>query len=489
MNYQSSKVALILFNDFLRNKNGNFAIIFALALIPVLGVIGVAIDYARALEVRTHLASALDSALLAAKQEYDNDNSVDLNEVITAFINANYDKAGSTISSRPEVSHSVGKNGALGATATAGVPTTFTQLLNFKSIPVSASSTVTNGGTSIEVALVVDNSGSMMGSKLSSLEKSATDMVDALMPKNKSDNAKIALVPFSSYVNIGTKHRNEPGVDVPADYSVKRKAGCWNTYPNSTRKCKKTEYKTTCYNDGVPYTCTKTKYSDCTGDSGDPVEKCSSGKTVEYRWYGCVASREAPLNTSDDSYWAEVPGMMGSSNNCEYSELTRLTNNKETIRSGIGKMKARGETYLPAGLMWGWRALSDSIPFADGVSYSELQKVKKAIVLMTDGANTKSMKLSQGEHTQNNKDGLIWSHDAGDFDEANYLASELCDNIKAEDVMIYTIAFDVADPTVKALMSNCAGNGGKYYGASDRTELAAAFKKIAASLQSLRLSK
>jgi len=51
---------------FSRNERGNIAIIFALALLPIMAFLGSAIDYTMAVRARTKLSSSLDSALLAA---------------------------------------------------------------------------------------------------------------------------------------------------------------------------------------------------------------------------------------------------------------------------------------------------------------------------------------------------------------------------------------------------------------------------------------
>ena len=68
--------------------------------------------------------------------------------------------------------------------------------------------------------------------------------------------------------------------------------------------------------------------------------------------------------------------------------------------------------------------------------------------------------------------------------------AELCENIKAKDVIVHTIAFEVAEGSpVEDLMRNCAGNGGRYFDADNSTELAAAFKQIALALLNLRLSR
>ena len=94
---------------------------------------------------------------------------------------------------------------------------------------------------------------------------------------------------------------------------------------------------------------------------------------------------------------------------------------------------------------------------------------------MTDGQNTKSPDYP----THNNSDEVT----------ANQLTKELCENIKAEDIVIYTIAFEVSDQTIKFLLEDCGTSSGHYFEAENAHDLSVAFASIAASLQSMSLSK
>ena len=53
------------FRLFARNTKGNVAVLFGLALIPIMIAIGGAVDYGRALLVRERMADAADAAALA----------------------------------------------------------------------------------------------------------------------------------------------------------------------------------------------------------------------------------------------------------------------------------------------------------------------------------------------------------------------------------------------------------------------------------------
>ncbi len=96
------------------------------------------------------------------------------------------------------------------------------------------------------------------------------------------------------------------------------------------------------------------------------------------------------------------------------------------------------------------------------------------MVVMTDGANTKSP--------------IYPDHTGGDAALANSLTNEVCTAVKAKGVTIYTVAFDVVEPTIQALLQGCASSSGNYYEASDATALAEAFKKIADAMKVVRLT-
>ncbi len=485
------------FEGFSRSTRGATVVIFAFMAVPVMALAGGVVDYGTALRVKSELSATLDAALLAATQAYALDDTVDTTKMVNDFVEKNYSDAGKKLLSTSLVVNdpTISAEGEMTARLDVKVPTSFLKLVGFNEFDFSVSSSAMVGGQSLEVAVVLDNTGSMSGAKLNALKDAATDLVDNLIQDGK-DTVKMSLVPFADYVNIGVANRFEAGIDVPSDftYSSTSPAGtsCWNTYPDSTQTCTNSPYEGTCYNDGVPYSCTKNNWS-CTGDKGTPVKVCKEypekTKTWNYRWHGCVASRPHDLNVKDEGYATEVPGLMSTWNWCQQiSPITRLTSDKMTITDAIDAMKAKRNTYIPAGLAWGWRSISNQTPFADGVAYSN-NTVKKAIILMTDGNNTKSMKKWVNKATSNNS-GEVWGHNAGNVAQANAMTSELCTNIKAKGIVIHTIAFDVpAGSSVETLMKNCAGNGGKYFDAEDSDQLSKAFKQIALALLNLRLSK
>ncbi|HYF56105.1 MAG TPA: hypothetical protein VEA41_17765, partial [Salinarimonas sp.] len=116
-------------------------------------------------------------------------------------------------------------------------------------------------------------------------------------------------------------------------------------------------------------------------------------------------------------------------------------------KSRINALTTEGETYIPAGLIWGWRALSTQAPIAARDSQAGAQ-VSRYMVLVTDGQNTRSVNTSNSS-----------LHDGSNPTEANTVMRTTCQNMAADKVSgikLYTIAFEVTDPTVKQLLEECS---------------------------------
>lgn len=150
--------------------------------------------------------------------------------------------------------------------------------------------------------------------------------------------------------------------------------------------------------------------------------------------------------------------------------MTQLTTSDSTITSQIANMVAQGETYIPAGVMWGLRVLSPNAPLADGAPYGS----KKIMILMTDGYNTKSQ--------------FDTGHEGSDVTAANTVMTQLCDVARSQSIEMYTIAFEVTDNQVKQRLQQCAVDNQHYFDAQSNQALSDAFNKISGSVIKLALS-
>lgn len=394
----------------LQNEDGSIAVIFAVTLSVVILVGGIALDYARGISTRTDMQTAADAAVLAAvraKSADDNLGIGQLKQIARDYFNRNYSE---TLGINDFQLVDEG-NGAYRIEVSAEMTATLIRVGGFTNMSLNVSSTAaTSQSRPLELALVLDNTGSMAGSKLATLKTAANDLIDTMLANGGGGQTDIALVPFGMYVNVGVANAAAAWVDV-----------------------------------------------------ADPDD-----------WNGCAGSRDYPLNIQDGSYGTDqVPGLLDTS--CG-DEITPLSSNANQLKSAINSMSAGGWTYIPSGLAWGWRTLSSEAPYTEGKTQAEMtdEGGTKAIVLMTDGENTRSPSYPD--------------HDGWDTSLANTITSELCTNVKGQEVVIYTIAFEVSDTTTKDMLKNCATKTNYYYDASNSSELAEAFNTIAGELKQLRLT-
>ncbi|HEX2559935.1 pilus assembly protein TadG-related protein [Phenylobacterium sp.] len=370
------------------------------------------------------------------------------------------------------------------ATATADIDPYFLNMFMGGPVDIAVDSEVTRQmDGSLEVALVLDVTLSMAGSKIDALQDAAEALVKKIT-KVKDADVKVGVVPFSNYVNVGVSNRNEPWVSGAADkvWTTTTPEGCHPDVTQSTYCVKwAPNYSCTKYNDGVPYqttcsgACTQTKT-----DYYDPPKKGSCWKesttTHTAKWSGCVGSPAYPGNVQDKASNV-YPAKFGS---CA-PELAPLTDKLGPVESAIKSLKAGGNTYIPGGLAWGWNLLSPTAPFTEAAAYDpKNKKPRKALVLMTDGANTMYVDAS-GNH--------VYVGDGKPAPQADKYTAELCENIKKQKIEVYTVAFQIDIPSAHEMLAKCATSPGHYFKADSSEELLAAFEAIAKSLENLRITR
>jgi Flp pilus assembly protein TadG len=151
---------------FIKRREGNTAIIFGLAAIPVVVAAGMAVDVTRAYMVKERLSAALDAASLAAASEGSLNQAQMLTKLQQYFL-ANYPSTalGYNITVTP-LDTNADPNGSVSAQvvnyqAQATVDMSFMSLVGVSNITVTALAQ-THRGFGLEIALVLDNTGSML---------------------------------------------------------------------------------------------------------------------------------------------------------------------------------------------------------------------------------------------------------------------------------------------------------------------------------------
>ncbi|MEM1391050.1 MAG: VWA domain-containing protein [Pseudomonadota bacterium] len=462
--------------------SANAAVIFAMSLLPIFVVLGFTLDHNRQHSEQRKVQAAVDATVLAvarASMEADLTEG-ELVPIAQKVFDSQY-IGHDSVKLKPINVKIV--DDEIVVSVDGQMETALMNIAGTDEIGVGAeAAAVYKLDIPVEIALVLDTSGSMSGKKLNDLKTSARSLVDIVLPSmtaSENANVKMSVVPFARYVNVGTSNLYEPWLDAPANKSgikqscsvtssAKKAAGCsqksysCTKWSGSKEKGNLKSYQGTC----KKWVCPK---------DAEPEKTCKN-KTWSNKWYGCVASRPYPLNINDEDYLSnQVKGFYG--NACP-AALQPLTNSHQKIDQAIGKLSAKNDTYIPTGLVWGYRTLSPSAPFDEGQSYETMndENGRKVLILMSDGANTRSPK-SNGKH------------DGNDQALADTYTLEVCDEAKAQEIEIYTIAFDLKDTATKTMLESCATSSDYFFDAADAAELDKAFKDIGEDLsESLALS-
>ena len=459
------------FRKFRNDRSGAAAVIFAITLLPMAFAIGAAIDYASAIRMRATLTSSLDSAALAVAVAQVSGQNVNLaNGALTQAVKKQLQGALGPYGASAQVSTtaSIDASGALEASAQITVPTQLMGIVGISSINVNATTRVSMPGGPVELAMALDTTASMAGAKIDALKAAATDLNNTLFSiPNAAANVKVAVVPFNQYVNIGLADRNASWLTGAQDYTTPASGSCQDL-PNMVCTGGYTTINSTCTSDGLTYPCS---YNSCNAYTQQGTyQSCPSA--VDHVWHGCVGSRNLPTDVDANADRADVGNPVPALIDYWCSPpLLRLTNNQATVQATINSLSASGETYIPPGLLWGWRTLSPNTPYADGAAYNS--RTRKYIVLMTDGFNT---------HSPNYPD-----HSGADTVTANNLTAQTCASIKANGIKIFTVAFQVTDLTIKAILQNCASSSTAYFDSTSAADLQTAFQAIGNAITQVRI--
>jgi Flp pilus assembly protein TadG len=529
---QASKLRL---RRFARDAKGNVAILFGICVIPLLLAVGVAVDYGRALVVRDRMADAADSAALAIGS-WTGLTESQLKAKAQQYFDANFP---------PSAIGTVGKLNVLfvgddiNVTVSGQVPTTFMRLANVNQLDVGVDATITKKQRNIEVVLVLDTTGSMgSGGKLDALKNAAKKMVETLFGGNAtSDNVKIGVVPYAAAVNVGAdKLTSNPEwfdtntyttanntADPIAFEDLDKTSGIstiklykgsstglsnrsWAGCVRERSANNNTTYELTdappsssvAASRWVPYlapdepdSASGTNFSNNYISDGGTTATCVVGTTTNDKRQ-CRTAKYKNASVSSTS--------IGPDFSCPPAAITPMTNVASTINTAIDALVAKGNTVIPAGLLWGWRVISPGAPFTDGVDYSN-DKVVKAIVLLTDGDND----VSQGSNGFNksvyNAFGFAKNGHLGLTSGSNAEATldtkttTVCNAIKTVNpdnpILLYTIGFQVTTAS-QNLLKNCAStdeDGNKlFYNSPTNEQLASIFQDIAQGLSELRIA-
>jgi Flp pilus assembly protein TadG len=544
---------------FAREARGNVAMMFALALPPMLLVTLGGVDIHRASTVRLNLQDALDAATLAAaRSQYTDDPH--LNQVGLAALKSNLAGFSQVTLLTGQTRFSLDpKTGTVVGDAKVNVVTLVANIvlppygkIVDDQIVVGAHSEALRSNTRIEVALVLDNTGSMAGSKLTNTKAAAIDLINRLEAADsrsiEPDAIRISLVPFSMTVRVAQGGTNTaPGWMTNAidhtgggiysaasnpyslfDASAAGRFTLFGRLNTTWGGCVESrpqpyDIRDTAPSSGTPATMFVPYFAPDEPDRGDypndstwkvygyegndylddgragsnanPAFATGALRTAE--WFDRVRNTARYSTTPRSS----LTTSFGPNRGCTLQPLIRLTDDYDGLRTAVNRMVATGNTNVPLGTMWGWHTLSPNAPFGDGRAYGT-ERLKKIIIIMTDGENVMGESSSPSGSPYNGL-GYIWQNRLGitsgsdptrrqkmddRFDSATAGTEDMCGNMNAAGIEVYTVAVQV-DSTAQTLLRRCATDADHYFPVNSAYGIGAAFDRIAGAIENLRISR
>jgi Flp pilus assembly protein TadG len=202
-----------------RAREGQVAVTFTLALIPIIGFVGAAVDYSRANSDRTAMQAAVDSTALMMSKNVASLTPTQINAEATNYFNAIFTRSKDVSNVTVTTTYTTSGGPQVVVNATGTVATTFLKPIGIQSMMLNVSSTVKWGNMRLRVALVLDNTGSMAQySKLSTLKTALNDPSTGLLKQlqnaaTQNGDVYVSIVPFVKDVNVDPVNYNATWID------------------------------------------------------------------------------------------------------------------------------------------------------------------------------------------------------------------------------------------------------------------------------------
>lgn len=492
---------------FIRSQQGSVLPFIGIGLLMLTGATGTAIDMGRVQIVQSRMQSALDTAGLAVGTQI---STVNINTETSKYFYANFPVGylGTVITNLSAVPN--GTNSIITLSVAGTVPTTFMQIFGINTVNVSATSQITRNQSGLELVLVIDNTGSMGSSAGGSITKlqAAKDASNALLEilygpgNNTAPNLWVGVVPFSQTVNVGNTRTSwlDPAHMATLNWGPTSWGGCVEARTNGALNPKLD------ITDDPPSVRPFRQY----------YARCNTNTTYEdNRWYGVSPSKTNCLTAGTIAYNTPLSTSRGPNKSCPAASVLGMVAEKNTVSAKINSMNAVGLTQVHTGLAWGWRMLS---PRWRGLWGGQMDinnlplnyhtpLMNKVVILMTDGDNTIDGSSTIGTATSNPGEYTAYGYPnqnwlalgggtctttgncSAGVNEFNARTAKVCADMKAQGIIIYTIALGAqVSNTGKNMLRACASSPSYYFLSPTTATLTTIFQQIGDSLANLRVS-
>lgn len=496
---------LTLLRRFRSDRRGNIAILFGLAVVPIFGIMGAALDYSVANSQRTAIQAALDNTALTLSKMMPLSDA-DLQSYGWKVFNANLGSSPLQYT-QPNLTITQGANGKLMLQINTSYPMKMASVMTkffgmSPNMAVDAHSEVQWGNGRLRVALVLDNSGSMASAnKMTALKTAAKNLITTLsaVAKNPED-VYISIIPFSKDVNLGTATPNPDYIDWTewdsdngycSTDSGTRQSRCGTCSISSENK------KSDCTSAGV---CSLSQYSgknSCTNNGGTwNAGVWTSNWTADHsKWNGCVKDRGKSAGPGTNADYdqkidpvdqAKVETKFPAD---QYSLCTQavqgLTNTWATLNTIVDNMQPNGSTNQPIGLVWGWQSLGGGGPFEAKSMDTANYAYSQIIILLSDGLNTEDRWYGNGHDTSTDVNNRMYY-------KSGSTITGTCQNIKdvtINPITIYSVQVNTGGDAQSDVLKACASDASKFFELKTSDAIVTTFDQIGSALANIHLSK
>lgn len=527
-------------------QRGNIAITFAFAAIPVIALVGAAVDYSRANQLKAAMQTAVDSTALMLSKEAATDTTDILQQHALKYF--------TTLLNRPDlnqnqinvtVTYNTGSGPSIVVGATAQLPAQFVQVLkligsNFDTFTVAASSTAKWGITRLRVALVLDNTGSMADNgKMAALQGATVNLLNQLKGAvTTAGDVYVSIIPFVKDVNVGATYWNtdwiywgtsaqDPTYSDNASWDAKYgvcSGGSWSPRSQcfaNVGTCSVSGYTTqsTCTGAGTCSISGYTTQNSCTG--AGVCSKSQYTSRTQCRNNGGIWTNGVWTSanaTWTPTYTAWTPNAHNTWNGCVMDRgypiapntLSGLsgpdtTYNFDTNAVSPDPVTPRWSSLYPAeqygscpqavmGLNYDWSAMTTLVNnMSPAGNTNQALGLQLGWMSLVGGGPFTVPPLDQNyQYTQVIillTDGLNtqnrWSTNQNSIDTREAMT---CDNIRAAKVQLYTIQVNTSGDPTSTLLQNCATNSSMFYLLTSADQITATFQQIGTNLTKLRVA-
>jgi hypothetical protein len=342
-----------------------------------------------------------------------------------------------------------------------------------KEIPIGSRTEVVWGQNKVEVALALDNTGSMdSAGKLTQLISASNNLIEILKAAAQNDgDAKVAIIPF------GFQTRVDPDANRTAAWLR------WDLWEAQNGTCSSGDGNATQSTCGSAH-CSSSRWStrnECRDHDRTWYSAGTWTPADHSNWNGCIADRDKDPDVNYDVNDSAVAsgdiatkfpaaqecGSLATVMPLNYNWGDTTSIDSATLHGKINSMNAVGNTNVTIGLDWAFQMLSPTgtLPFSQGAAYGT-ENLTKYLIILTDGDNTQNR----------------WSGSQSDIDLRTTAA---CDAVKAKGIKIYSIRVINGN---EALLKGCASDPSMYFSVSDASQLQGVFNVIGTTIANLHLA-